>query len=184
MIETEQQAQVIKMINSWLEQIVIDKNFCPFAKHSVEQKAVHFISTDLTQRKALLSLFADECIRLNNEAQLDTTLIILERGFEVFYDYLDLLDDCQALLEDTGFEGVYQLASFHPDYCFADCDENDAANFTNRAPLPIIQILREASVEKALRHFKSPEQIPEDNMAYCREKGAAYMAALLEACEK
>jgi uncharacterized protein len=82
------------------------------------------------------------------------------------------------LQKKQGYEGVYQVASFHPNYLFAGSHENDAANYTNRSVYPMLHLLREEAVEKALEHYKDPETIPERNIQFAREKGLAYMKKL------
>lgn len=79
------------------------------------------------------------------------------------------------------YEGIYQVASFHPEYVFADSPMDDPANYTNRSPYPMLHILREASIAKAISHYTSPEKIPERNVHFAREKGLAFMKALREA---
>ena len=76
-------------------------------------------------------------------------------------------------------DGIYQLASFHPDYCFADADPDDPANYTNRSPCPTLHLLREASLEQALRHVENPEEIPERNIRVARELGAEQLRDML-----
>ena len=83
-------------------------------------------------------------------------------------------------MEEKGYEGVYQLASFHPDYCFADSDEDDPANYTNRSPYPMLHLIREASIERALASYKNPENIPETNIKLARELGLDKMQSLLK----
>ncbi|MDH5711889.1 MAG: DUF1415 domain-containing protein, partial [Gammaproteobacteria bacterium] len=114
----------------------------------------------------------------------ETTLLVFAEGFKDFGDYLDLVELAQDLLADQGYEGIYQIASFHPDYCFADAELDDAANYTNRSPYPMLHLIREASMEKALAHYPEPEKIPERNVEYARELGLEEMQRQLEACCK
>ena len=86
------------------------------------------------------------------------------------------------MLIEQDYEGIYQLASFHPEYCFAGEDETDAANYTNRSPYPMLHLIREASLEKALQNYPDAELIPERNIALARSKGLAEMKHLLERC--
>ena len=83
------------------------------------------------------------------------------------------------MLQSLDYEGTYQLASFHPDYQFDGCDADDATNFTNRSPYPMLHILREDEVTKALDSYPSPETIPERNKQVCRELGIKALLALL-----
>ena len=99
-----------------------------------------------------------------------------------FDDFLDLLGIAEDLLAEQGYEGVYQLASFHPDYCFADQNENDPANYTNRSPYPTLHLLREASLERVLGEDADPDLIPQRNIDFARRQGLDRMRALLAAC--
>lgn len=95
----------------------------------------------------------------------------MPKGFADFEDYLDLLDMANELLHMQELEGVFQLASFHPEYCFEGQLKHDPANFTNRSPYPMLHLLREASIEKALEFVDDPDAIPERNVELAREKG-------------
>ena len=101
-----------------------------------------------------------------------------------FDDFLDLVAIADDLLIAQAYEGVYQLASFHPDYCFAEASPDDAANYTNRSPYPILHLIREASIEQVLNHYPEPENIPLRNIALTRELGSNYLQALLNACHQ
>ncbi len=87
-----------------------------------------------------------------------------------------------ALIEKQGYEGIYQLASFHPDYCFEGVEQDDASNYTNRSPYPMLHLIREASLEKVLAHYPDPEKIPVRNIAYTQEMGQASLQHLLDSC--
>jgi len=88
------------------------------------------------------------------------------------------------LLKEQGYEGIYQLASFHPEYRFEGVELNDPANYTNRSPYPMIHILREASVEQALEKYPNPEKIPERNIQLIQGLGFGVMKELLAECYK
>ena len=113
---------------------------------------------------------------------IETTLIIFPNHFADFEDYLDLVDLVEDLSVEQGYEGVYQIASFHPEYCFAGAEEEDPANYTNRSPYPMLHLLREESITRAVEHYKDPEGIPERNMAFAKKKGLQYMQLLRAAC--
>lgn len=164
----------------WLEQVVIGLNLCPFARREFDAGRVRFAVTSHTEPAALLLEFASELNRLQNEPQISTTLLVFAEGVADFHAYLDLLDMAQAWLEEQELEGVYQLASFHPDYQFAESDVDDEANYTNRSPWPIIHLLREESVEQAITSHPDTARIPERNIRLAREKGADYWQTLLE----
>jgi hypothetical protein len=126
----------------------------------------------------------EQCIELDRDTKRETTLIMFDHGFSHFEDFLDLVDLANALLVAQGFEGKYQIANFHPDYVFADSDETDAANYTNRAPFPTLHLIREASMSEALENYNEPESIPEHNINLARRKGLDFWQQLLEGCKK
>ena len=129
-----------------------------------------------------LQAFLQECIRLDNNAGIATSLLIFTRAFPRFDNYLDMTAMAEELLQQQGYEGVYQVASFHPLYIFAGAPANDAANYTNRSIYPMLHLLREDSMEKALSGFPHPEKIPDRNIVFAREKGMEYMKQLRAAC--
>ena len=100
---------------------------------------------------------------------VETVIVIYPTGLESFFDYLDFLETANELLIEEGYEGTYQLASFHPDYCFDEVKQDDPSNYTNRSPYPILHILREASLERVLQSYKEPESIPENNINLARK---------------
>ena len=130
----------------------------------------------------MLHALVDECRRLDAEPAIETTLMILPDGMSDFEDYLDLLNVAEALLEAEGYAGIYQLASFHPEYVFAGAPAEDPANYTNRSPWPMWHLLRETSVEAAVAAYPDPESIPERNVDALREAGHAVLAEEWAAC--
>ena len=168
----------------WLETVVIAHNICPFAKRVFDDGKIHFhVETSMDVATCLENLL-DECARLDENEAIETTLLIYANAFANFDDYLDFVEIAQALLEAEDYEGIYQLASFHPNYCFEGSNENDAANYTNRSPYPMLHLLRESSLEKALENYPNPEDIPENNIKLTRELGLEKMRDTLEACYK
>lgn len=123
---------------------------------------------DAADLEELLHELVAECRRLDAEPGIATTLLIAPAGMEDFDDYLDWLELAERLLDDLGYRGIYQLASFHPDYVFDGVEAADPANATNRSPYPMLHILREAELERALASYPDPESIPERNMAKLR----------------
>ncbi|GGB75888.1 DUF1415 domain-containing protein [Shewanella inventionis] len=159
-------------------------NICPFARREVERASIRYVAIEETKVKAVLKALIEECQYLDEHPETETTLFILPRGFEGFYAYLDLVDDATYLLVDNDYEGVYQLATFHPDYCFDGEAQDCPANYTNRAPYPTLHIIREASMEIALANYKDPESIPERNIAFAQRKGSEFFVKLLQHCTK
>ena len=127
---------------------------------------------------ALLS----EMVFLDENLDTETSFIIFPSDFSIFTEYLAMMEDAEEFLADEGYEGIYQIASFHPLYIFAGAGDDDAANYTNRSIYPMIHILREDSVTEALKNFKNPERIPDNNIAFAEEKGLKYMQLLRESC--
>lgn len=163
----------------WLEAIVIGLNLCPFAKAELDAERIRFQVSDASALDSCLEELLRECLRLDDDDSIATTLIVYPEAFADWHDYLDLVDLAGALLVAEGYEGTYQLASFHPQYQFADTEPDDPGNLTNRSPCPILHILREDDVEKRLADVAHPENIPIRNEALCRRLGAEGIARLL-----
>ena len=168
----------------WITEVVIGCNFCPFAAKEVKKDTIHYCVEYATSMEHCLQTFMQECNRLDNDPGIETTLLIFPNAVPGFEDYLELLDLAGQLLEEHNYEGVYQVASFHPQYRFAGSTEDDAANYTNRSIYPMLHLLREESIEKALEKYSDPESIPERNIRFAHEKGVEYMRKLREACKK
>jgi len=172
----------ISATQSWLKNIIIEYSICPFAKRELERGSIRFsVNHDNDIERCLLHLMK-ECDLLDTDDSIATTLLIYADALAVFDDYLDFLELAEALLTEQGYEGIYQLASFHPDYCFEDADQNDPANYTNRSPYPMLHLLRESSIEQAVKAYPHPENIPQRNIELTRQLGLTKMQALLSAC--
>ncbi|WP_394133008.1 DUF1415 domain-containing protein [Shewanella maritima] len=167
---------------NWVKNVIMKYNICPFARREIERQSIRYSVIEHTQLKMVLKSLINECLLLDEQPQIETTLVILPRGFEGFYAYLDLVDIATDLLIEQGYEGIYQLASFHPDYCFEGEAQDSAANYTNRSPYPTIHIIREASMEQALANYDDPESIPERNIAFAERKGSDFFIKLLQQC--
>ena len=173
-------AQVVEDTRHWLRQAVIGLNLCPFAKSVDVKNQVHYAVSRAVGFKDLL---ADLKSELNDLAGLvasarDTTLLIAPDGFSEFMEFNDLLGEADRLLVKLGFEGVFQIASLHPHYQFAETDPHDITNFTNRAPYPTLHLLREESIDRAVQAFPHAEAIFEVNMATMKRLGRSGWDAL------
>jgi uncharacterized protein len=157
---------------------VIGCNFCPFAANVVKQQTIYYQVETSNLSTICLNALMQEMNRLDNEPTIETIFLIFPNAFQQFEDYLQLVSDAEKLLKRKGYEGVYQLASFHPLYKFAGSAENDAADYTNRSIYPMLHLLREESIDKALEHYNNPENIPERNINFARQKGLVYMKML------
>ena len=165
----------------WLERAVIGLNLCPFAKAVTVKDQVRFVLSDATTPEALLAQLGEELLFLRDAdpEQVDTTLIVHPDVLRDFLDYNDFLGEADGLVESLELEGILQVASFHPDYHFADSDPDDVENYTNRSPYPTLHLLREDSVSKAVAAFPDPEVIVERNIATLRALGAEGWRRLL-----
>lgn len=157
----------------WLERAVIGLNLCPFAKAVYAKQQVRFVLSDAHDEEALLVHLGEELARLHaaDPDEIDTTLIVHPHVLGDFLDYNDFLDLADAAVEELGYEGEIQVASFHPDYQFAGSDIDDVGNCSNRSPYPMLHLLREASVERAVAAFPDPEVIVERNLETLEKLG-------------
>lgn len=173
---------IIEQTTNWIKSVVIGLNFCPFAAKAVIQNSIHYSVQQASDIPLTLTELEKQLRLLDEDPKIETTLIIFPNDFKSFDDYLELVKKAERLLSKLNYDGIYQIASFHPDYCFAGADEDDAANYTNRSVYPMLHLLREDSITKALSTFKNPEMIPERNISLAREKGIKYMQVLRAAC--
>ena len=167
------EAEPIVATRRWLERAVIGLNLCPFAKAVVAKGQVRYVLSAATTPEALLEELAYELVRLQQTEpdQVDTTLLIHPQVLTDFLDYNDFLDTADAAVEALDLEGEIQVASFHPDYQFADTAYDDVGNCSNRSPYPMLHLLREASVERAVAAFPDPEVIVERNLETLEQLG-------------
>ena len=169
----DQDAPELEATRRWLERAVIGLNLCPFAKAVVAKRQVRYVLSDAELPEDLLEQLAEELLYLRDTPaeEVDTTLLVHPRVLTDFLDYNDFLDRADALVEALGLEGELQVASFHPDYQFADTDPGDVSNFTNRAPYPTLHLLREDSVARAVEAFPDPDSIVSRNIATLESLG-------------
>jgi len=173
---------IISQTEAWINKVVIGCNFCPFAAKTMLQKSVRFVVLREASEEIILTTLAFELQYLDQNADAETTLIILPDHFEDFETYLDQVDLSEELLITLGYEGVYQLATFHPHYIFAESYEEDPANYTNRSIYPMLHILREDSISKAIDNYPDAGGIPQRNVDFANRKGLPYMRMLWESC--
>ncbi|GKT11057.1 MAG: hypothetical protein ISEC1_P0020 [Thiomicrorhabdus sp.] len=166
MIGTTTNKQIEQQVRNWLEQVVIGLNLCPFASKPYQDKQIRITISNSQTEADLLSNLTDEFVLMSQTMpeEIETTLLVIPQFLTTFDDYNQFLDEVDALVEQQGYEGVFQIASFHPDYQFGGTEPNDSENLTNRSPYPILHLIREASLERALKHYPNPELIPENNI--------------------
>ena len=158
--------QIIDDINQWLDEVVIGLNLCPFAAKPQREKRVRVAISHATDEETLLNDLQAELERLSDTPvdELETTLLAIPDMLENFEDYNDFLDAVDLWVEQFGWEGELQVASFHPQYQFADTEADEPGNLTNRSPWPLLHIIREESLEQAIEHYPDVEGIPERNI--------------------
>ena len=174
--------QVIQHTQCWLESIIIELNFCPFAKREFINETIRYRVCNETDMESMLQTLASELQHLDNTKETETTLLIFQNNLDDFNDFLLLIDLSNQLLEELGYSAIYQLAHFHPDYCFDGVNEDDASNYTNRAPYPTLHLIREDSLEKAIAKHPNPDSIPDTNIKLAREMGVEKFKQLLKQC--
>ena len=170
----------IAATREWLERAVIGLNLCPFAKAPHAKGQVRYVVSDATDTEGLLADLLHE-LQLLYDAdpeQVETTLLIHPHVLGDFLDYNDFLDIADAAVSELDLDGELQVASFHPDYRFADTEPDDIANFSNRAPYPTLHLLRESSVDRAVAAFPEAERIYERNIDTLRRLGHSGWRAL------
>lgn len=174
--------KIIEQTKKWIQDVIIGCNFCPFAAKVVKQNQVHYAVDESSSLAVCVTGFIKELELLDNDASIETSFVIYPNLFQLFSDYLHFISIAENSIVQKGYEGIYQVASFHPLYQFEGSDLTDAANFTNRSMYPMLHLLREKSVEKALQNYKNPDEIPERNIEFARKKGLVYMQMLRDAC--
>ena len=146
------------------------------------KKSIRYVVLPNATTESSLETFADELRFLKNSDDFETTFVIFPDSFLDFDNYLDLVTLAEGVVSSKIWKGIFQVAGFHPDYCFVGSDNDDPANFTNRSLYPMLHILREDSVTKATENFPNPDSIPERNIAFSQNKGLEYMQLLRSAC--
>ena len=164
--DVAQSDTIIADTQRWLERAVIGLNLCPFAKSVFVKKQVRYALTAASTADELLAELESELARLagTDAAELDTTLLIHPQAMVDFLDFHFFLAEVDALIRNLGYEGVFQVASLHPQYEFAGSEPDDIANYTNRSPYPTLHLLRESSIDRAVAAFPDAEAIFERNI--------------------
>lgn len=178
--DSKDAAPIIAATRHWLEAAVIGLNLCPFAKSVHVKGQVRYAISDARTPDELLGDLVAELRRLHETPAdaTDTTLLIHPWVLGDFLDYNAFLDVADAAVEELGLDGELQVASFHPDYEFADAEADDVGNFTNRSPYPILHLLREASIDRAVAAVPDAEEIYSRNIETMRRLGIAGWRAL------
>lgn len=175
---------IIAATQQWLSKFVIHYAICPFAKPAFDKQSIRYREIEGHELEQHLLELITESAYLSAHSETETSLLIFSQAYQDFDEFLDLIAIAEELMIQQGYEGIFQLASFHPDYYFAGTHQDDAENYTNRSPWPMLHIIREASIEQVLAKFQNPEQIPSRNIKLTQELGADYLKQLLNSCQK
>ena len=177
--------RAIAETRGWVRRAVIGLNLCPFARAVDVKDQIRYVFSDATDAETLLATLIVELQRLadTDPAVVDTTMVIHPRVFADFEDFNDFLELADVAVEDLDLDGVLQVASFHPQFQFADTEPDDVTNATNQSPYPTLHLLREDSVDRAVAAFPEAEAIFERNMETLEKLGAQGWAAVKKSWE-
>ena len=171
-------------VKNWVDKFIIAHNICPFARKEMLDNKMRYLITDHIKTEESLQTLIKECQFLDVNEDLKTSLIIFKQGVDDFAAFLDLLEYANDILIAQDYEGVYQLASFHPQYQFDNTAPEDAENFSNKAPYPIFHLIREIGIEEALKSYDKPENIPKNNIKKMNAMGTETLQKILTSCHK
>lgn len=171
----------LDITKKWVEQWVIGLNLCPFAGLPYHKGLIRYELCETDDPEVLMQTLLQELVQLHEtpESALMTTLLVHPNILTDFEAYLDFVSEAQMVIQQVGLEGVFQLATFHPAYLFADAPIDDPANYTNRSPYPMLHLLREDSISEAVANFTDIEDIPLHNTTLLRRMGLAEIRSLL-----
>lgn len=167
---------------NWINKVVIGCNFCPFAAKVLNDNKVKCSVEESYSPSICIDSFLKELLFLDSNPTIETSFLIFTNVLKNFDEYLQFVSKAESLLKKNEYSGIYQVASFHPNYLFADSKEEDAENYTNRSIYPMVHLLRESSIDKAVEFYTNTHSIPEKNIAFAKQKGELYMKMLRDSC--
>lgn len=174
--------KIVASVRQWIETLVVGLNLCPFAKRELIKNRVRFSVSDALSEEDLLMALQTELELLTNDSSIETTVLIHPAVLQDFFDYNQFLSLADRLLLQMELDGVYQVASFHPNYQFGGSNAEDAENYTNRSPYPLLHLLREDSLEQAIADYPDVDDIPVRNIALMKSMGAVKLKVILHDC--
>jgi hypothetical protein len=174
--------QIVAQTLTWVRTFIVAENICPFAKRELERETIRVEVVRSKKIEVALEELMVEVQWLDDHPDTETTLLVFPTLFKSFDHYLDFVELAENILADQGYEGIYQLATFHPDYCFEGAEPDEASNYTNRSPYAMVHLLREASVEKAIVFYGDTAAIPEQNIAKLTAMGSEAAEQQLQRC--
>ena len=174
--------KIVASTRQWVELFVVGMNLCPFAKRELVKNRVRFEVSDAKTEALLLVALQAELELLDSDPSIETTLLIHPEVLQDFYDYNQFLGYAEDLLVQMKLDGIYQIASFHPDYQFGGTELDDVENYTNRAPYPMLHLIREDSLERVIANYPDVDQIPLDNIELMKSLGQEKLQSLMQDC--
>lgn len=156
----------IDLTKRWIKSVVLDLNLCPFAHKVFEESQINYVLFEGNDLSKLTNVLWKELsvLAFDEEVNYTTSFIILKDLGGDFFDYLDIVEYANDILNDSEASDLIQIAEFHPDYMFQGTQPNDVENYTNRAPFPMLHLLKEKEVSNALKNYTNPEKIPSQNI--------------------
>lgn len=177
--------KIIAQTREWVDKIVVGHNFCPFAHKPSHNNTIRYSVCMTDQADEVAERLMSELLLLksSDHSEVETTVLVTPQCFQCFDDYNQFLDVVDMLIEKLHLEGEIQVASFHPDYQFADLDKEDVRNYTNRSLYPMFHLILESSIEHARASYPDVDAIPENNMVLLENMGLDEAKRQLKACE-
>lgn len=172
----------IAAVRRWIERVVVALDLCPFARRELERGSVRYVACDAVDEASLLQRLREELEFLSQDGSVETSFLIHPLALSDFYDFNEFLGECERLLAALDLDGVFQIASFHPQYQFAGTGPDDAENYSNRSPYPMLHILREESVERAIAAYPDIEDVPRRNVTTLTQMGAPALRRIWMSC--
>lgn len=168
----------------WLDNMVVGLNLCPFAGAVINTPRLAIEVCESEQEEEMLAALLQQldCLQQAEQSELETSLLVFSAGLKDFDQYWSFVELANELLEQVGLEGVIQIASFHPQYCFDGVPEQDVSHYTNRSPYPMLHFIREAQLTRVLKSYPQPELIPENNIRRLQKLGKQPLLKLLDDC--
>ncbi|MFA7555173.1 MAG: DUF1415 domain-containing protein [Spongiibacteraceae bacterium] len=165
----------------WLSNIVVGLNLCPFAAPVLKQGGLHIEVCEAELIDHLLAAVLQQLDKIQqcDESSIATSLLVFSHGLTDFDQYWDFVEIANEVLVEVGLEGIIQIATFHPNYCFEGMDEDDVSNYTNRSPYPMLHFIREEQLEKALASYPDVDKIPDTNIQRLQSLGKTELLKLL-----
>ena len=174
--------KVAASVRQWVESMVVGLNLCPFAKRELVKNRIRFAVTEASTEEQLLKALEAELELINQDRSVETTLLIHPEVLQDFYDFKLFLGYTDSLLVRMQLKGIFQIASFHPDYRFFGTGSDDAENYTNRSPYPVLHLIREESLERVITDYPDVNEIPARNIALMNDLGHEKLREIMRTC--